>query len=95
MKNMIDLVFNVYKVTFHPYRTASVRDRFIEIDRYNDEARQFEKQLAEKAGVNMDNHTAYTLELFTYDKDRPAPKLHVMCSDAKISIGTSIEIHNW
>lgn len=95
MKNMFDLTFSVNKVTFHPYRTASVRDRFIEIDRYTDEARAFEERLAKEAGANLDNHTAYTVELRTFGQDRPAPKLHIMCSDGKISIGTGIEIVNW
>lgn len=92
---LLTLTYDVEEVTFHPYRTAMVRDRFIQIDRYSDEARAFEESLAKKAGKNPDNHTAYTLKLRTWGSDKPAPKLYVMCSDHHISIGTDIEFGNW
>ena len=83
------------KVTFHPYRTAMVYDRFLTMVRSSDEGRAFEDHLAEAAGVTPDNHTAYTIQLSTHAAARPAPEIYVMCSDNKISIGTRLEIRNW
>lgn len=86
---------HLISVTYHPYRTAMVYDRFLEMDRNSDEAREFEDLLVKAAGKDTgDNHTAYTLELNCFGK-RENPKLYVMCSDSKISIGTQIEFRNW
>lgn len=43
----------------YPYRTARVFERFFEIPR--DQVRQLEEQLADAAGVRMDNHTVYEI----------------------------------
>jgi len=93
---MFKLSYEISKVTFHPYRTARVYERFINIDRCSDEGRKFEEMLAKKAGVTPDNHTAYTLELIQFSKEDPTPhKLYIQCSDFEISIGTRLMLGNF
>ena len=88
LENILALEF-ASKVTQHPYRTASVYDTVMLIDRLSDQGKKFEEELAKKAGAKTDNHTAYTIDLLN------GKKMYVACSDFKIRIGLSIEERNW
>ncbi len=47
------------KVEFHPYRTASVADIFLEVDR--DSVADLEKALLQEVGERGDNHVTFGL----------------------------------
>lgn len=74
-------------VEHFPYRTASIRDRFLSIPR--SQTAELEERLAEAAGVGRDNHTAYGI---TTDA---GTKMYIMFSDFDTAFGHSIEVRNW
>lgn len=86
MDNMIEFEkIYVSKVTFHPYRTARVFNRFLSIERKSDVGKELETTLAKKAGVNPDNHTVYSIQL------KNEQEVHVWCDDSKIMFGLELK----
>lgn len=79
------------KITFYPYRTAIVRDVFVEMDRNDSAATIIENKLAKLAGVSADNHTAYAID----DEWSILKPVYVSFSDFKVRFGTSLEVKNW
>jgi len=74
-------------VTRYPYRTARVDDVFLQVSR--DAMRDFEQQLAEKAGASPSNHTVYEIV-----QENRAP-VYVMFSDYSVRFGTSVLKGRW
>ena len=74
------------KVTFYPYRTASVYDELFDLKR--ESMLPLEYMLAVKAGVRTDNHTTYEV----YDG---CSTFYVFCHDDLFRIGKTIEKKRW
>lgn len=83
------MISGCQSVKHYPYRTAMVTDRIFTVDRNDPAAHAFEKWLAERAGVDTDNHTAYALEM------KSGKILYIGCSDFCISFGLSIDEVRW
>lgn len=78
------------KVKFYPYRRAMVYGVFFEVNRFSEEARNFEKELNRKAGEKyIDNHTAYTIT------NRDGSMIHISCSDDVMRFGSVLEEKAW
>ena len=75
------------EVKCYPYRTASVRERFMSLPRLL--VHELEEQLAQKAGVRPDNHTVYEF----IDESRET--IYVLFSDFKASFGKTLYEHRW
>lgn len=73
------------QVVFHPYRTATVRERFLTTQRDT----VLEDALAKEAGNRPDNHTVYEI------KTRDGAKAYVMFHDLQTIFGLAIEVRNW
>lgn len=82
MTNMFRLYDFSTTVTQYPYRSARTKPMFT-IDRTTNEWREFENQLALKAGKERDNHVVYTI-------DCNGQQIHFMCSDSKVFVGTEL-----
>ena len=74
------------KVTFFPYRTASVFDTIFEATR--DSMRPLEYMLAIKAGVNPENHTVYEV----YDG---CQTFYIFCHGNLVRVGKKIKKEEW
>lgn len=77
----------------YPYRTASARDRFMEMRRDSEEFRgmldDLEIELAKAAGKSRDNHTVY--EVTTSGGSH----LYIMFHDFYVFFGLSVEERRW
>jgi len=74
-------------VEHFPYRTASIRDRFLSIPR--SQTTELEGRLAEAVGVTPNNHTVFGI---TTDA---GTKVYIMFSDFDTAFGHSVEVRNW
>ena len=81
--------WNVVKVTCHPYRTARAMYSVMELDRESADGKALERELAEMAGVTLDNHVVYTVT------PRNGAEMHFWCTDSKIVVGTYLEKGTW
>ena len=81
------------EVKQYPYRTASARDRFMELRSDEGEfagpLQDLHAKLAEVAGKRPDNHTVY--EVTTPQGN----KLYVMFHDHLVYFGLSVEVRPW
>lgn len=81
------ILYSGATVKQYPYRSATVSERLFKLPRNT--VRDLERELAELAGVSMNNHTAY--EISRGDE----PPLYIMFSDDNVSFGTKIEKRSW
>ncbi len=72
------------EVKLYPYRTALVRDVFLELPRNLQEMRDFEGELAVAAHGVMNNHTVYRIQ-------HDGNTIYVRCSDTTVSFAWTIE----
>ena len=70
----------------YPYRTAIVKEVFMTVPR--DSVELLEQQLAELAGVRVDNHTAYELV-------QDEGTTYISFSDFTARFGRSVEEKRW
>jgi hypothetical protein len=90
----LDFVFD-RTVKQYPYRTASARNRFLEMRRdsddkdFNSMLDSMEYQLANAAGVAVDNHVVYRVAT---EEGMP---LYVMFHDFFVYVGLSVEERAW
>lgn len=83
-------------VVCHPYRSARVTKPFLKLPR--EHLGDLERKLADDAGVRMDNHTCYTVDLgFTHSfMHIGSPQvIHIMFSDSAAIFGYDIEVKGW
>ena len=76
------------EVKFYPYRTSSVLDRFLTLDRSH--CNGLEVALSQAAGVRADNHTAYEVK----DKFEKSVT-YVQFHDQYVFFGHRIEEGRW
>lgn len=87
MDNLVDFEkIYIKKVTFHPYRTARVFNRFLSIKRNSNVGKELENKLAKMAGTCQDNHSVYSIQL------RDEQEIHVWCTDSEIMFGLELKI---
>ncbi len=75
------------EVKCYPYRTATVRDRFLSLPRKL--VRALEEELARKAGVRPDNHVVY--EFIHENRDT----VYVLFTDHKAHFGKTLYEGRW
>lgn len=88
------LEFNLRgEVKQYPYRTASARDRFMELrsdeGEFTELLKELHVKLAEAAGKRPDNHTVYEIT------SPQGNKIYVMFHDHLVYFGLSIEVRPW
>ena len=76
----------------YPYRTAMVRNIFLEIPRgrFNEPLNLMESEWNAQAGSRPDNHVVFKLE-----NREESRVLYALCSDSHISFGFDIEEKRW
>lgn len=89
MKDSIGMYTEVVK--FYPYRKARMvhQQIFLTLDRNSEMMKELENQLAEKADVFKDNHTAYML------RNKDGNELYIQFTDGEVNIGSAIIEESW